>query len=127
MADIRLISFYLGLKVEQNRQKKTIKLSQPVYIDKVFTKIYFNKAYPVNILIKEEIPLKQRAKADKKAFPVQKKQYQGMTGSLMFSIIETRSDIGFAISIASCFTKNPSCQHTKILKTILRYIKGLRK
>lgn len=42
-----------------------------------------------------------------------------MTESLMFSIVETRPDIAFAISIASYFAKNPGHQHTKIMKTIL--------
>lgn len=32
MVDIRSISFYLGLKVERNQDKKIIKLSQPAYI-----------------------------------------------------------------------------------------------
>ena len=35
MVDMGPISFYLGLKVTRDREKKTIKLSQPAYIDKV--------------------------------------------------------------------------------------------
>lgn len=49
-----------------------------------------------------------------------------MTDSLIFSIVETRPDIVFATSIASCFTKNPGHQHTKAIKTILQYLKGLQ-
>lgn len=33
IANMGPISFYLGLKIEQNRQEKTIKLFQPIYID----------------------------------------------------------------------------------------------
>lgn len=40
MIDMGPISFYLGLKVERDRQKKTLKLSQPAYIDKIPTKCW---------------------------------------------------------------------------------------
>ncbi len=53
MVEMGLISFYLGLKVEQNRQEKTIKLSQPACIDKVLSKFYLDKAYSVNTLMKD--------------------------------------------------------------------------
>lgn len=53
MVDIGLISFYLGLKIERNREKKEIKLSQPAYIQKVLTKYYLDKANTTNTPIKE--------------------------------------------------------------------------
>lgn len=53
IADIGLISFYLGIKVEQNRAKQRIKLSEPVYIDKVLVKFYFDKAHAINTPMKK--------------------------------------------------------------------------
>lgn len=47
-----------------------------------------------------------------------------MSESIMFSIVETRPDIIFVILVASCFAKNPSYQHTKVVKTILYYLKS---
>lgn len=55
-----------------------------------------------------------------------REQYQGMIGSLMFLIVNTRPDITFATSIVSCFVKNPSRQYTKAVKTIMRYLKATR-
>ena len=52
MIDIGLISFYLGLKVEQNWHEQIIKLSQIAYIDKIVSKFYLNKTHTVNILWK---------------------------------------------------------------------------
>ena len=49
-----------------------------------------------------------------------------MTGSIMFSMVETRPYIAFATSVASRFAKNPGHQHTEAVKTILRYLKGSR-
>lgn len=42
----------------------------------------------------------------------------------MFFIVEMRPDITFAIFIVSQFTKNPSHQHNKIVKTIFWYLKA---
>lgn len=73
MVDINLVSFYLDLKVEYNQKNRKIKLSQPAYIDKVFSKFYLDKAYPVNTLMKEYIILKQ--KTDRQVNASEKKQY----------------------------------------------------
>ena len=122
MADMGPISFYLGPKVERDREKKTFKLSQPAYIDKVLTRFHLDKANPVNTPMKESALLQQRT--DGEASASEKERYQGMTGSLMFSMVETRPDIAFATSVASRYTKNPSHQHIEAVKTILRYMKG---
>lgn len=53
MADMGPISFYLGLKVERDREKKIIKLFQPAYIDKVLAKFHLDKAHPANTPMKE--------------------------------------------------------------------------
>lgn len=124
MVDMGPISFYLGLKVVRDREKKTIMLSQPAYIDKVLEKFYLDKANTVNTPMKETIFLQQRI--DGEASVAEKEKCQGMIGSFMFSMVETRSDIAFATSVASRFSKNPSHQHTEAVETILRYLKGSR-
>ncbi len=117
MVDMGPISFYLGLKVECNQVNRKIKLSQPAYIDKVLSKFHLDKAHIVNTPMKKFAILKQRTEGEASAS--EKERYQGMTGSLMFSMVETRPDIAFATSIASCFAKNPGHQHIKAVKTIL--------
>lgn len=42
----------------------------------------------------------------------------------MFSIMETRLDITFAMFIVNCFSKNPSQKHRKFMNIILRYMKN---
>ncbi len=41
-------------------------------------------------------------------------------------MVETRPDIAFATSVVSQFIKNPSQQHTEVVKTIMRYLKVTR-
>lgn len=60
------------------------------------------------------------------ATQAEQERYQDMTGSLMFSMVETRPDVAFAMSVVSRFAKNPSRQHTEAVKTIMRYLKATR-
>lgn len=50
-----------------------------------------------------------------------------MIGFLMFSIVETRSDIVFTTFIISHFINNLEHQYTKIVKTIIQYLKRSKK
>ena len=124
MVDMGPISFYLGLKVEQNQERRKIKLFQPAYIDKVLDKYHLSKVNTVNILMRESESLLPRP--DSKATPSERETYYEMTRSLMFFMIETRPNIVFLTSLMSRFAKNSSRQHTKIIKKILRYLNGIR-
>lgn len=55
MADMGLISFYFDLKVEQNREKKTIKLSQPAYIKKILCQFFLDQTNLLNTLMRESV------------------------------------------------------------------------
>lgn len=73
--------------------------------------------------MKETTLFQARVEVDGKATTAKKDRYQGMTGSIIFSIVETRPDISFANSVTYQFAKNPGHPHTKVVKTILRYLK----
>ncbi len=94
MVNIGPISFHLGLRVEGNGDNQTIKLSQPEYIDKVLNKFYFDKANTINTPVKETILLQPWTEGE--ATAAEKERYQGMIGSIMFSMVETKPDISFA-------------------------------
>lgn len=101
-----------------------VEIPKGIHRDKFLSKSHLDKAHSVNTPMKETALLEQRT--DGEASPSEKERYQGMTGSLTFSMIETRPDIAFAISVASRFAKNPGHQHTEAVKTILQYLKGSR-
>lgn len=84
MIDIGPISFYLGLKVERNQAKKTLKLLQPAYIDKILTKYHINQAKPCNTSLKKRMLLPNKSS---KVMQAKREQYQGMIGSFMFSMV----------------------------------------
>ena len=116
MVDMGPISYYLGLKVERDRVNKTIKLSQPAYIEKVFERFHMQTAKTTNTPMREGCLFINESQASDKDI----KQYQTMVGSIMFAMIETRPDIAFATSVVSRHAKNPGKTHMEAAKHILR-------
>lgn len=63
MFDICLISFYFDLKVKKNYIKKSFKLFQLVYNDKILAKYRLNYTKSFNVLIKKIFLLNNSFKA----------------------------------------------------------------
>ncbi len=124
IVDMGPISFYLGLKVERDHPNKTLKLSQLAYIDKIFSKYHLNLAKPCNTLMIKAIILQNKGS---EAINAEWEQWESMTGSLIFLLIETRPDIAFATSMVSRFANNSSRQNTEAVKTITQYLKARQK
>lgn len=118
IVDIGFISFYLGLNIKKNREKKIIKLFKPAYIDKIPFKFYLNQANQANTLIKKSVIL--LLYTDKQVTASKIEKYQHMIESLIFSMVETRPNIAF---VTSYFSKNLSHQYTDIVMTILKYLR----
>lgn len=47
-----------------------------------------------------------------------------MIGSLLYVQISTRPDISFAVSRLAQYASNPSPDHIRLAKYVLRYLKG---
>lgn len=62
----------------------------------------------------------------KEATAAKQERYQRMSSLIIFSMIETGPDITFATSVVSQFAKNPSYQYSKVVKTILQYLKAIK-
>ena len=123
MVDGGPITYYLGLKVDRNRAAKTIKLSQPAYIEKILHTFGLLQAKTSTTPMKESSLLGPNPK---EATPKDIKKFQAIVGSIMFAMLETRPDIAFATSAVSRYAQNPSSQHIEAAKTILRYLSGTR-
>lgn len=61
----------------------------------------------------------------KEATAAKRERYQRMTSLIIFSMIETEPNITFATFVVSQFAKNSSYQHSKVVKTILQYLKAI--
>jgi hypothetical protein len=50
--------------------------------------------------------------------------YQSIVGSLIYTILSTRPDIAFSVSIISRYTSNPDDSYLKVVKDIYRYLRS---
>ena len=120
IVDMGPLAFYVGLKVTRDRERKTIKLSQPGYIEKLFDRHGMLKAKTVKIPMRETPLLPY----EKPVTSIKKTKYAAKIGSIMYEMVETRIDIAFATSMVSRFTKNPGPDHFSAVDQILRYLAG---
>ena len=69
-------------------------------------------------------PSLKLTKASDDSTNIDKDLYQSAVGKLLYLSTRTRPDIAFAICSVARFTANPTQQHWKAVKHILRYIAG---
>ncbi|KAL5568934.1 hypothetical protein UlMin_025509 [Ulmus minor] len=50
--------------------------------------------------------------------------YSSAVGSVMFSMVSSRPDLSYAISVLSRFMSDPKKEHWEAMKWLIRYIKG---
>jgi hypothetical protein len=61
---------------------------------------------------------------DKRLKPWVHSQYRSIVGSLMYLMVGTRPDIGYAVSTLSRHLSNPSALHLSAAKRVVRYLLG---
>ena len=110
----------------QQREKRLLKISQAEYVKKVLKRFNMSDAKPVNVplggyfkLSKAQAPTTEDEKALMSEVP-----HASIVGSLMYAMICTRPDIAQAVRVISRYMSNPEKEHWRVVKWILRYLKG---
>jgi hypothetical protein len=113
LTDLGPLHWLLGIKVTCDRAAHTITLSQSSYIDSIISCFSLANAKPCSspmtpgtIYSKKDAPFNAE-----EAVCMQCTPYHQAIGSLMYATIATHPDITFAVSILSCFLKNPGDIH----------------
>ena len=55
---------------------------------------------------------------------MEKVPYSSAIGSLMYAMVSTQPNFGYAVGVVSKYMANPSKRHWEAVKHILRYLKG---
>jgi hypothetical protein len=128
ITDLGELGWLLGLKVERDRQARTITLSQQAYVETVLQRFHMQDAKPEyvpmkpgTILSTDQSPSSQTELEDMKDIP-----YQRAIGSLMYAAVSTRPDIAFPVAILSQFMHNPGRAHWEAVKQILCHFQATR-
>lgn len=125
MKDLGKASRILGMDIARDREKGTLILSQQKYLEKVLRTFGMFEAKSVVTRTASHFKLrslhpKERAEEYEymKSLP-----YASVVGSLMYAMIGSRPDLGFAVGLISRFMSHPSREHWEAAKWVLRYVK----
>jgi hypothetical protein len=113
MKDMSETTYILGVKIERDRSKKMLALSQEHYIRKVLEKFRMQdcKFIDTPIAKVEGLSLRMCPKTPDKKAQMKKVSYSCVVGSLMYAMMCTRPDISFAVGMVSRYQANPGQSH----------------
>ena len=103
-------------------------LSQAAYIEKVLSRFSINNSkkglLPFRHSLafsKDQCPKTQEERDSMAGVP-----YASIVGSLMYTMLYTRSDICFAIGMVRRYQSNPGLEHWTVVKHILKYLRRIK-
>jgi hypothetical protein len=117
MSDLGLLTYYLGIEVEQGRD--AITLRQSSYARKLVEQGGLSGCKPCQTPMDEKIKLSKESTAEK----VDVTQYRSIIGGLRY-LPHTRPDIMFAVGYLGRFMEDPREDHSAAVKKLLRYVAG---
>ncbi|WZY87898.1 hypothetical protein YC2023_044633 [Brassica napus] len=124
-----LNTLILGMDIIRDRKKGILKLSQENYLEKVLKSFNMTEAKAVNTPTSTQFKLKSLTKDQKEeegSFMADI-PYASVVGSIMYAMVGSRPDLGYAVGLISRFMSEPGREHWLAAKWVLRYLKGATK
>jgi transposase InsO family protein len=120
ITDLGPVSHYLGLKIEHDRERGRLRISQRAYIEKITAAIAgdVSRQAPSTPISEEPGAAAEGHQATKSAI----KTYQSAVGSLMHTMNVSRPDLAYPLSVLSRFLTNPTDEHLREVKRAAAYL-----
>jgi histone deacetylase 1/2 len=122
MKDLGDLHFFLGMEVERDRAQHLLYINQIGYLKEILKRSRMEDCKAI------EVPFDPKTKSKKivnKDDEMIKFPYQQSMGSLMYTMLCTRSDLAYSISVVSQHMANPSLEHWITVKRIFQYLQGI--
>ena len=117
--DLGNLDIYIGIRIQRDRSKRQIYLSQEEYIFKTLKAFGMEDCKPIATPMADAKILHGTA-----LDPQETKHYQRLVGCLLYVMHGTRSDIAYPVIRLSQHVAHPTFDQWLALKRILRYLKG---
>ena len=117
MTDLGLLSTYLGIQVIQ--EKGEISLNQRAFAKNLLEDQQMMDNNPSNSPLEQKIKLSAKENSKKICTTV----YRSILEKLCY-LTHTRPVLMFSVGLLSRFMENPSVEHLKTAKRVIRYVKG---
>ncbi|THG94740.1 hypothetical protein EW145_g8084 [Phellinidium pouzarii] len=126
--DLGPTSFLLGVRVERDRSKRLLSLSQRQYIIDILERFEMSNCTTVTTPLPDGHRLsKAMAPKDAEEIAFMKTvPYRQLVGALMYLAVATRPDISYAVGVLARFSSNPGPGHWKAAKHLCRYLQGTK-
>ncbi|XP_036138913.1 uncharacterized protein LOC114255139 [Monomorium pharaonis] len=115
---------YLGIEIDRDIEAKKTRIHQSAYIRNLLRRFKMDESNPVSTPSEVNIVLRRNEDENGNVKEPADVPYRQIIGSLMYLAVGTRPDIAFAVNNLSQFLDNPSFEHWKAAKRILRYLQG---
>ena len=119
-------SYLLGIKIDYDRKKRTLQMSQTQYILDMLKRFNLSDCHAVTT------PMDPGQRFSRSQSPITPEDISAMSripflsaiGALLYLALGTRPDIAFAVSKLAQFSSNPGMAHWNGVKHLFRYLKG---
>ena len=115
--DLGPTSSYFGIWITRDHKQWIIWIDQQAYIENALKRFELHDANNTNTPLPAGIYLE---KSEDPATTETKTYYQQLIGTLIYAAIGTRPNIAFAATWLSWYNNNPTEQHIKYAKYVLR-------
>ena len=124
--DVGENEYFLGMRVQQDLDSGTIRLTQRPYWEHVLNRFDLTHVPPRNTPLPMGIMLDQNMspKTDSEKKQMVDKPYRPVLGSVMWGQLATRPDLSFAVSLLSRFQADPGIEHWKALLHVIGYVRN---
>jgi hypothetical protein len=118
------LSWYLGMKVQRDRKRKTLTLTMTKYIDDCLQRFNMTNCNAVSTPMIANSVLTATDTTDT---PFEDpNEYRSCVGALLFLCTQIRPDCSNAISHCARYMQSPMTSHWQACKRILRYLAGTK-
>ena len=113
MKDLGEATYILGIRIYRDRSKKLLRLSQSMYIDTIVKRFGMQDSKKGFILMRHgvQISKEQSPKTPEDKALMERIPYASTIGSIMYTMICTRPDVAYALSVMSRFQADPGEKH----------------
>lgn len=112
------LNYFVGLEIDKT--KDSIRLTQVNYVEQIIKKFNMSDANASSTPADVNVVLMKNTD-DIVNFP-----YREAVGSLLFLASVSRPDISFAVNLICRYVNNPSFEHVKAVKRVIKYLIGTK-
>lgn len=126
MEDMGDCTFFLGMRLERDRIKRTITLTQDKYIDAMLLEYGMEDCRTISTPMIPNTHLVPATQAEMVEFTNSGENYRRAVGLLNYLVLCTRPDLALVASQLAQFLENPGSLHWAAFKRVLRYLRHTR-